>query len=563
MLSKLKDHIEDSNKELSLSNNEVQITFTKQGYVTKLLYKGKNVLEDLAGEPHDRDKNYSFYCDYHMDGKTRHMHIDQTKTIENNDQMIHVAFIDSKSELGIEYHIILKNNDSGIYSYVKAWNNTDHPLKVNELRTVYRFNQGLFNWSTNGVRFGRQPSSKEMLRGKKFQDETYRMKRGALFSNSQIYSKYDYAGYYKDTDFWGQAGNNFGAWLITPNKSFYGSGPLNQDLMIHYDGLILNYLFSEHFGKGLNVLPTDFKKMYGPWCLYLNNGSFEDVVKRSKKEKQAWPYSWLDDLDYPLELSDVVGQISSAVSKKYEIILISNTKDKKTFIEQQNSNTYYVETDKNGKFSLKNIQPDSYSLYAYALDGTDLDEHLLIKDISINQRKIDLGEFEIHPSTKSIWQIGYPSHTTDGFKYSDQLRNYVWQELVPNNLTYRIDKNDDWYYLQNDSGKWNIEFSSNNLSNKNLLLKVALAGATQKQMDQGNGVLININLNGKKIFSERFENDRAAYRSALKSGRYHLIIVLITYNQLKQNQVNTISFTTDGYLMYDAIQLGEECKSNE
>lgn len=56
MLSKLKDHIEDSNKELSLSNNEVQITFTKQGYVTKLLYKGKNVLEDLAGEPHDRDK---------------------------------------------------------------------------------------------------------------------------------------------------------------------------------------------------------------------------------------------------------------------------------------------------------------------------------------------------------------------------------------------------------------------------------------------------------------------------------------------------------------------------
>ena len=33
--------------------------------------KEKNVLEDLAGEPHDRDKNYSFYCDYHMDGKNK------------------------------------------------------------------------------------------------------------------------------------------------------------------------------------------------------------------------------------------------------------------------------------------------------------------------------------------------------------------------------------------------------------------------------------------------------------------------------------------------------------
>lgn len=44
----------------------------------------------------------------------------------------------------------------------------------------------------------------------------------------------------------GTSRNNFGAWLITPNKSFMVQALLNQDLMIHYDGLILNYLFSEH-----------------------------------------------------------------------------------------------------------------------------------------------------------------------------------------------------------------------------------------------------------------------------------------------------------------------------
>ncbi|MDO6361086.1 polysaccharide lyase family protein [Lactobacillus paragasseri] len=547
-----------------LKNDVVKIKFNKKGYATELLYKNKNVLTNLTGEPHDPDRYRSFYCDYHMNGKTCHMVISQVKIIQDNDQLIHIAFIDSTSSLGIEYHFILKNHDSAIYSYIISWNNTKHPLKVNELRTVYRFNQVLFNWSTNGVRFGRQPSSKEMLTGKKLQDETYRMKRGALFSNSQIYSKYDYAGYYKDTDFWGQAGDNFGAWLITPDKSFYGSGPLNQDLMIHYDGLILNYLFSEHFGKGLNILPTDFKKMYGPWCLYLNNGSFEDVVKRSKKEKQAWPYSWLDDLDYPLELSTVIGQISSAVSKKYKIILISNPKDKKTFIERQNSNTYYVETDENGKFSFKKIRPDSYSLYAYALDGTDLDEHLLIKDILLNQRKLDLGEFEIRPSTKPVWQIGYSSHTTAGFKFSDQLRNYIWQTLVPKNLTYHIGQNDDWYYLQNDQGKWQIKFKiEKKLLKEKLYLRIALAGATQKRMDQGDRVLIKVNLNGNMIFSKKLENDRSAYRSALKSGRYHLISIPISAQQLKLNKINTVSLTTDGYLMYDAIQLGEECKEDE
>ena len=82
-------------------------------------------------------------------------------------------------------------------------------------------------------------------------------------------------------------------------------------------------------------------------------------------------------------------------------------------------------------------------------------------------------------------------------------------------------------------------------------------------MDQGDRVLIKVNLNGNMIFSKKLENDRSAYRSALKSGRYHLISIPISAQQLKLNKINTVSLTTDGYLMYDAIQLGEECKEDE
>lgn len=552
-------------KSIILKNGIVKIQFNKKGYATKLLYKSKNLLTNLTGEPHDPDRYRSFYCDYHMNGKTYHMVIGQVKIIQDDDQLIHIAFIDSTSALGIEYHFILKNHDSAIYSYVISWNNAKHPLKVNELRTVYRFDQSLFDWSTNGVRFGKQPSSKEMLNGKKLQDETYQMQHGSLFSNSYIYSKYDYAGYYKNADLWGQAGNTMGAWLIVPDKSFYGSSPLNQDLMIHYDGLILNYLFSEHFGKGLNILPTDYKKMYGPWCLYLNDGSFEDAERRSKREKEEGPYLWVHEPDYPLELGNVSGKIISRASKKYELILISKPKDKKEkLIKQQNSNTYYVETDDKGTFCFDNIRSDNYSLYAYALDGNDFGEHLLIENITIKQGMINLGNIVIPQIIKPVWQIGYPSHTTDGFKFSDQLRNYIWQELVPKNLTYHVGQNDDWYYLQNDQGKWQIKFKiEKKLLKKKLYLRIALAGATQKRMDQGDGVLIEVNLNGKMIFSKKLENDRTAYRSALKSGRYHLISIPISAPQLKLNKINIVSLTTDGYLMYDAIQLGEECKENE
>lgn len=546
-----------------LENDKLRINFNKNGYATSILYKNQNILTNITGEPGDPDKDRCFYCDYHMDGKTCHMAVNQVKVIQNDNQLTHIVFIDNKSKLGIQYHIILKKHDSAIYSYVKAWNNTNHVLKVNELRTVYRFNQNLFNWSTNGVCFAKQPSSKEMLKGEKIQDETYRMRQGLVDSTSRIYSKYDYASYYKDTYFWGQAGNKIGIWLITPDKAYYGSGSLNQDLTVHYDGLILNYLFSEHFGKGLNTLPSNYKKMYGPWCVYLNDGSLKDVKERSKAERKEWPYTWIKDPDYPLQLNSVTGKIISKVSNKYELILISQFQKKKSIIEQQNSYTYYVETKVGESFTFKNVRPGKYFLYAFALDGNDLGEHLLKENILVNKKILDLGYISMPQKLKLIWQIGHPSHTTDGFKFSNQLRNYIWQELVPKNIVYYIGQDNVWYYLQNNKGKWQIKFELHDKPKKQLYLLLALAGATQKRMDQGNGVSITITINEKQIFFAKIENDRSAYRSALKSGRYHLIQIPISQTQLSLEKINTITITTDGYLMYDAIQLGEEYKNDE
>ena len=546
---------------IRLSNKCMSISFNDEGKAYSLKHLGQEYLKDLRGEPQDPDRQNSFYCDYHTTGKTVNLHPSVLKVIENSNKQIHIAFIDDKGKLGLAYHIILNSNDSGLYSYVKVWNNSKSDFSINELRTVYRLNHKLFPIGFNGSRTSLQPTSEHMMIGKKIQDETYLMSDGSMYDNSRIYSKYDYANYFKDTDFWGFYGSKQGFWIIAPDKSSYGCGPLNQDLMVHYDAIALNYLASEHFGKGIFKINPSFNKVYGPWFIYLNNGSLQDVQNRANFEKKHWPSKWIDDSDLPSKLYSLSGEINTEYqAKNCTVVLTSHSNQEIPIYQQQDSFSYYSKTD-NGKFVLRNIRPGHYWLYAYENYSDDVDIHLL-KQIDVIDQDLNLGLFQIKRKYKSIWQIGLCTHTTTGFKFSDQLRNYCWKNLVPQNLNYVVGKSTDWYYLQNDLGKWNIYFckTSSLLKSKSCTLLFSLAGATQKEMQGNSGCEMKIYLNDQLVGFKAFTNDRSAYRSALKNGRYHLWKIKIPTNNLRKR--NVISICTNGYLMYDTIALVQPINNN-
>lgn len=547
---------------IRLSNRFIDISFNDEGKAYSLKYLGQECLGDLKGEPGDPDKQNSFYCDYHMAGKTVNLYPSALKIIENSNKRIHIAFVDSKGKLGLTYHIILNSDDSGLYSYVKAWNNSGNEFLINELRTVYRLDHRIFPIGFNGNRVGLQPTSKHMMKGKKIQDETYLLSDGSLYSSSLIYSKYDYANYFKDTNLWGFYGNKQGFWIITPDKSSYGCGPLNQDLTIHYDSIALNYLASEHFGKNVFKISPAFSKVYGPWYIYLNNGNLKDAQNKANLEKEQLPYQWIKDNDLPSKLYSLTGKINTEYKVKNCTVLLTSKSDQEMPIcQQKDAFSYYSETD-NGKFVLRNIRPGHYWLYVYENYSDDVETHLLEQVDVINQ-DLDLGSFKIKRKYNPIWQIGLCTHTTDGFKFSDQLRNYCWKKLVPQNFDYFIGKSTDWYYLQNDLGKWNIHFKNTEILTKSLncTLLISLAGATQKGMGDINGCKMKIYLNNQLIGLRNFVNDRTAYRSALKSGRYHLWKIEIATNSLKKN--NVISICTNGYLMYDTIALVQPINTEE
>jgi rhamnogalacturonan endolyase len=552
--------IKRSGANCQLINDKLSITLNGLGKATSLIFKGKELLTGLTGAPNDPDKNNSFYCDYHVAGGTVNLKPDRLEVIEETSHLVHIAYIDETSALQLAYHIILKENDSAIYSYVIA-SNDESEIEVNELRTVYRFNSDLFNIAYTHERQGMQPKTEHLTKYEKLQDETYRIPDGALYSNSQIYSKYDYAGYFKDNDFWGEYGNKYGFWFIPVDKSGYPSGPLKQDLLVHYDGILLNYMVGSHFGTLDFKVPHKWKKMYGPWCCYLNEGAdlIEDAKKRVVKEQNKFPYSWVNENSelYPKELGDLEAKINTSKEipeTAHWMVVLSDQKG--DYYHQKAGRIYYTDSDHDGKFKINNIRPNRYFVTAYIVGSTDSKTYDLGSiEIGTGRNNIEL---EVSNNIlKCVWNVGLYSKTTAGFKFSNQLRNYIWKELVPKNLTYDVsqDHMSDWYYAQSDDGTWKIIFSKPE-NTKQYLLTFCLAGTTQKQMNPALGTSFNVYLNEKVISENRFENDRSAYRSTVTNGKSQQITIKLNQSEFLDGE-NVIAIKTDGYIMYDLIKLEE------
>lgn len=299
-----------------ISNASLTLRMSQDGKATSLVVDGRGLLCGLSGAEGDPDRDHSFYCDYHVNGKTRNLIPTRLDVIANTSELAHVAYVDDESDLKLAYHLVVSGDDPCVYGYVIA--SCDVPgVVINELRTVYRFDSSLFTCGYTAERQGIQPRAEYLsAAGKWLQDETYLLPDGGRYSNSNVYSKYDYAGYFAQNSVWGQysggrTDDEWGAWFIPMDKSCYPGGPLKQELLVHYDAIILNYLTGAHFGTGDFEVPCGWSKLYGPWCMYFNHGSdpVADALARAATEVSSMPVSWLDEPGlYSSEYAGVAGQ---------------------------------------------------------------------------------------------------------------------------------------------------------------------------------------------------------------------------------------------------------------
>jgi rhamnogalacturonan endolyase len=565
------DYSPNDVKDLVLDNGLLKITFGHDARndisATSVVKNGQELAHNLHGvEPRDTDAHRTFYHDYNASGGYMHARI--VRIVKNTPALVHFALIDTGTPK-LEDHYVMLAGESGIHPYVIIRS----PFG-GEMRTMYRFDMDILDYAYSGERLGKQPKYgylQSISAKGNAGDETWRLPDGS------IYSKYDYCLYYSETPAFGHLGHGFGVFFIPVSTESYAGGPLRQELAVHQDALILNYIGGGHFSGGGTAGGRNGEKIHGPWFLYFNTGDtpeaiIADAKKTAAEEQKKWPYQWVEEPLYPVKRTTVTGQlkISHDRSAAHAYIILGQPGNSggggragrgggggggsavdraSALYTQAGDYIYYVKADADGKFTLPAVRPGTYTLYAWQTQGP-ITQSFARDGVIVAGDTLDLGAVAWDPPwhPNLLWQIGQTDRMAGEFKFGDQPRTSQWMLQVPENLTFTIGKSKeatDWYYAQK-SGVWTVKFNLDKTFSGNACLTIAIAGG---------GGNVAVAMNGTNVGSLNYGDDGSVRRATNRSGRYARNEFTFPASALKQGE-NTLTLTDRGAgLMYDTIVL--------
>ena len=536
----------------TVSNGLVTIHIAANGNVNSAKYLDKEMIQPGKGG--------NVYLSYVADStKNGRLNADTTIIMRHTDDIAEIIYRQNSNKNHLQWEVgyVVRKGVCGYYTYATV--KTDGINGIHEARIVHRLNPQRFNYAwVSDDNQGPQPST-AILKGPvtKIQDATFQL------PDSTIYTKYDYCNYIKDDALHGMMGNDLGAWLITPSFEWVNGGVCKQELTVHGDNrspLILQMFQSQHFGAGTAYLREGQQKMYGPALVYFNNGTHEGMIadarQQTAKELTAWPWQWMQHEAFDVQRGSVSGKITLNKDFKTTRLQVILAEPGSAPSRQGSGYQFWSETDEKGNFTIENVRPGSYALYAYALNGeaTGLFEH---DGINVKVGKNDIGtlNWDLQKYGRTLWRIGESDGRSAGFCLSDHKRQYGMFNEVPAELTYTIGESrpdKDWYYAQTQNGNWNIVFDLDEAPQSPLRLTIATAGAANRARAK---VLVN----GKRIGEIKTDNDSGIYRSAMQSGQPDLFTFDINAgNFVKGRNSITLNLWTIkhvGGIMYDCIML--------
>lgn len=555
-----------------LSNGKVTAVINEKGQVDQLLTEdGKYVVKAGSSE--------AGCLDYTSNGSNRELQKSSEKltitTVKETSDMVELRFTNDKNNLAQTWSVgyIMRKDVSGLYTYATMEGAKDGSYQ--EARLKWRPNASFnYAWVSDDVQ-GQMPDYARLVDDNKVQDATFTLADGT------IYTKYDWANYMKDDQLHGVMNTTNGAWLIAPNMEWMNGGVQKQELTVHADSkgpVLLQMLQGEHFGAAAYNATAGSKHFYGPTLLYINSGETKeamiaDAKKKAAEEVAAWPYAWFSHDDYPNAAGrgTVTGTVTldnkDFSTTKLQVILADASTDDP--LQQSGGYQYATEaTSTDGKyaFTIQNVRPGSYTVFAYALNGDATGILKSSKAYSVAAGSNDVGTIAWTPAKyeKKLWQIGEADHTTSGFKLSDHKRQYgLWDNSIvadagiPTALTYTVgtSKTADWYYAQlKDNSTWTVKFNTTETYTSPLHLTIAVAGVSRKPT-------LTVQMNGTEVHKAAYpDSDGSLYRSGVLSGRYGLIEVEIPATAMKSGD-NELTLALSGGdsgiggLLYDCIKL--------
>ncbi|KAJ7943764.1 Rhamnogalacturonate lyase [Quillaja saponaria] len=628
----VKLHVEND-EQVVIENGLVRVILSiPDGDVLGIGYNGiDNVLES-SNEGYDRG-----YLDVVWNVPGNHsstfQRIKGTKfsvIMENKDQ-VEVSFLrkwessmeGSSVPVNIDKRYILLRGSSGFYSYaiferLEKWPD----IEIDQIRIVYKLEQSRFQFmSISGERQRLMPMAEDRSKG-----QALAYPEAVLLTNpsnpqfrGEVDDKYQYSCENKDNTLHGWSSYDsdpaVGFWMITPSNEFRNAGPIKQDLTSHVGPITLSMFVSTHYaGKEVTMRFQDgkpWKKVFGPVYTYLNSVSSEEdssklwtnAQEQRSTEMESWPYNFPQSEDFLFsdQRGTVIGNLlvkdrylkQKLMWAKSAYIGLALPGDVGSWQRESVGYQFWARTNNRGHFTIKNVVPGDYNLYAW-VPGF-IGDYKYYANITITSGSvIKLGSLVYKPPRNgpTLWEIGVPDRTAQEFyvptpyptlmnklynnQPTDKFRQYgLWEryaDLYPNNdLVYNVDVNNfrqDWFFahvIRNIGNKtyepttWQIIFQVENPSQEagNYTLQLAVASS--------NGAELQVRINEANnespplFFSGLIGGDNAIARHGIH-GLYWLYSIQVPSNLLI-NGTNTIYLRQSRHLspfeglMYDYIRL--------
>ena len=515
--------------------------------------------------------------------------VDTLRVLRLADDVVEVALADTRHPARrLEQHIVMTAGVRGIFT-LTAMTVVAAGEALNEIRHNTRWDRCWLNYAHNFERPPGQHPTYAYLESPacvKIQDETWQVDAvnnrslpcpadnagdadGGLPAGT-VYSKYDWALYHHENPFFGHYGVDaaskqlVGIWL-TPlggvtnatSAATYGVGPQHQDLAIHQDGLILNYIGANHYGLPNFPVPKGYTRLYGPYLHHSTVGDASDPaaffaaaaavaeanIALANVAHPAIVHPW-----YPAARSTVRGQvvISDGRSAAQLWAVLSTQRSDELYVVHEA--TRFVLTDAAGAFSITGVPPGDYVLYLQAAAGSITDLYVSEGVVTVPAAAppvVDVGTVTWTPSDAgrtTLWQIGQADRTGGEFALAREPRAWLLPGRVPGDLVFTIGTSDaatDWYYAQTQPGTWTVAFHLTAPPPPTATAYLIVAAS----LTDGDSPTVAVNGDASGISGAMpAGTDSTLSRQAVRSGRPRCATLSFAASRLKAGD-NTITFT--------------------
>ncbi|OGM48700.1 rhamnogalacturonate lyase B [Aspergillus bombycis] len=480
--------VTEDNSTITLTNDRLTSTFAKEkGHVSELFLDGQDLLGPISGST-GVGPYLDCYCTpsgFYTAGSTNPrmevvQGVDSTGT-----QYAGVILNDTYTPTGQQFqqYWFLRDGETGLHTFSRlAYYNETTPFLRNlqEFRTLFRPNTELWTHLTSSEAQTAPLPSKEAIEEQVVvQDATWRFNNtpdDAYYTQfSEYFTKYTFSNLWRDSSVHGlyadgtnSNGTTYGAWLVMNTKDTYYGGPLHSDLTV--DGIVYNYLVSNHHGEGTPNITDGFDRTFGPQYFLFNGGkgsasSLDDL--RSEAESLAdpgWNADFYDSIAKHVvgyapssKRGSVHGQVKLPKGSKRPIAIL--TVDGQYFQDnsvEASSHQYWAEMGQDGSFQLDHVKEGKYRLTVFA-DGIFGD---FVQDgIEVQAGKAAKVQetWEQESAGVEVWRLGTPDKSSGEFLHGvapDPTHPlhppqhliywgaYDWQQDFPNGVNYTIGSSD-------------------------------------------------------------------------------------------------------------------------